>query len=333
LLWSLLSFVLLIYTPLTWGLTLPKEFWLKQVFQYVVLIALFYANAGVFVPRLLLKNKVLSFTLVLLVIITGVMVINQWVNTFTNLPKLLDQILGTKRQHKGEFDIFMLLTILLVLGISTSITAIQSWQKDFQKHQQLQQQQISSELSFLKAQIHPHFFFNTMNNIYSLTFIDIDTSRQALHKLSWMMRYLLYETQNDTTLLSKEIRFVKDYIELMQLRLNKNITVSFESPEALVDKTIAPMLLLPFIENAFKHGVSATEKGHIAIRIAQQDNQLILHAENNIFANTTAQIDDGGIGLTNTRRRLNLLYKNQHQLTTCEMPDNIYQVHLELNLL
>jgi sensor histidine kinase YesM len=93
------------------------------------------------------------------------------------------------------------------------------------------------------------------------------------------------------------------------------------------------MLLLPFIENAFKHGVSATEKGHIAIRIAQQDNQLILHAENNIFANTTAQIDDGGIGLTNTRRRLNLLYKNQHQLTTCEMPDNIYQVHLELNLL
>lgn len=333
LLWVLLGFVLITYTPLTWGVTLPEEFWIKQVYHYAVLVTLFYVNARVLTPRLLLKHDTFTFILVILAIVIVTMLVNQWINHWMHLPELLDEILGVKRRHNGDFDIFTLLTVLLVLGISTSITAIQSWQKDLQAHQQLQQQQVSSELSFLKAQIHPHFFFNTLNNIYSLTFIDIEESRQALHKLSWMMRYLLYETQNDTTLLSNEIRFAKDYIELMRLRLNKNTTLHFEEPAGLNDTTIAPMLLLPFIENAFKHGVSATEQGHISIVIAQHGMHLTVHIENNVFENTNEQIDDGGIGLTNTRRRLNLLYENRYQLNTYLTPEHIYRVHLEIDLL
>lgn len=332
LLWALLGFVLLTYTPLTWGVTLPDEFWIKQVFHYAVLITLFYVNARILTPRLLLRQKTVPFILVLLAIVIVVMIINQWMNNVTHLPQLLDELLGVSRRHK-DFDIFMLLTTLLVLGISTSITAIQSWQKDQQKNQLLQQQQVTAELSFLKAQIHPHFFFNTLNNIYSLTFIDIDTSREALHKLSWMMRYLLYETQNDTTLLSNEIRFVKDYIELMRLRLNRNITVELNAAGIETDFTVAPMLLLPFVENAFKHGVSGTEQGHITIRIEQQENKLFLYVENTVFAKPSAEIDDGGIGLTNTRRRLNLLYHNRHQLLARLRPDHTYEVQLELDLL
>src|SRR5690606_41040104 len=110
---------------------------------------------------------------------------------------------------------------------------------------------IGSELSFLKAQINPHFFFNTLNNIYALTYVDVETSRSALHKLSRMMRYLLYDTQAGITPLSQELSFVKDYIELMKLRLNETTKVVFKEPDLKENIQIPPMLFLPYIENAF----------------------------------------------------------------------------------
>lgn len=112
----------------------------------------------------------------------------------------------------------------------------------------LEQQKTDSELSFLKAQINPHFFFNTLNNIYALTMINVESSRQVLLKLSRMMRYVLYETQKDGVLLSQEIAFVQDYIELMQLRLTDKVEVIFKRPTPLKEVTITPMLRLPFVE-------------------------------------------------------------------------------------
>lgn len=333
LLWALLGFVLLTYTPLTWGVTLPHAFWVKQTFQYLILIVLFYVNMHVMVPRLLLQNKTFWFIVVNLAIVVLILMASKWYDMWSNLPQQIDNALGIHRRPNPKgFDLFMLYTTLLVQGISTSITAIENWQKDGQLRQQLQQQQVSSELSFLKAQIHPHFFFNTLNNIYSLTFIDIETSRQALHKLSWMMRYLLYETQNDVTLLSKELRFLKDYIELMRLRLNAHSTVVFEEPDLLSDQTIAPMLLMSFVENAFKHGVSASQGGEIRITVRQEGNLLVMDVTNPVFPKMNEVIDDGGIGLTNTQRRLNLLYKGRHQLFYHLSPENVYRVHLELEL-
>lgn len=331
LLWALLGFVLLTYTPLTWNIVLPREFWIKQIFQYVILILLFYLNMYIIVPRLLLKHNTVWFIAVNLTIVVIIIFINMLYDSWSHLPQLLDNALGMDIHRKG-FDIFTLYTTLLVLGISTSITAIQNWEKKAQLSQQLQQQQVSSELSFLKTQIHPHFFFNTLNNIYALTFIDISTSREALHKLSWMMRYLLYETPQDVTLLSKELRFLKDYIELMRLRLNKHTTVVFEEPELLNDQAITPMLLMPFVENAFKHGVSASQGGEIRIKVLQEGNRLIMDVQNPVFLIPNEVIDDGGIGLANTQRRLNLLYQDRHQLSCYLTPENIYHVHLDLKL-
>lgn len=332
LLWALLGFVLLTYTPLTWGVPLPAEFWAKQTVQYIVLVVLFYFNMHVMVPRLLMKNKMVSFVVINLAIVLGVMLITNYYDRWTHLPGLLDSVLGIRRIRHKSFDVFMLYTVLLVLGISTSIAAIQRWQKDVQLRLQLQQQQISSELSFLKAQIHPHFFFNTLNNIYALTYSDIETSRDALHKLSWMMRYLLYETQHDVTLLSNELRFLKGYIELMKLRLNKHTTVVYGKPEVVNDQSIAPMLLMSFVENAFKHGVSATREGEIWISVEQQGNKVILEVRNPVQPQTHEVIEDGGIGLTNTIRRLDLLYKDRYTLTYGLTAGDMYRVHLEIEL-
>ncbi|MDB5243398.1 MAG: signal transduction histidine kinase LytS, partial [Spirosoma sp.] len=198
----------------------------------------------------------------------------------------------------------------------------------------LEQAKTTSELSFLKAQINPHFFFNTLNNIYALTLVDVELARDALHRLSRMMRYVLYETQNGTASLSKEVSFVGDYIQLMQLRLTDKVTVTLNTPSPLHDQPIAPMLLLPFVENAFKHGVSALQPSLIAINIQQEQNKLLLEVRNTLFMDKNHSLEAGsGIGLTNTRRRLDLLYPGQYALHINEhTPEGEYQVQLTLNL-
>lgn len=328
------------FQPITWNIAVPYQLWIKQSIILGSLVIAFYLNSFVFVPQLLLKNR----TSVYLLTITGIAVIivllNIYADEWLNIHHLMDVAFhknGPPKHHQGRdhgWDFFMIAIIALVLGVSTSITAIQKWQNDKQLHQEMEQDKISSELSFLKAQINPHFFFNTLNNIYALTLVNADTSRKAIHQLSRMMRYVLYDTQNSTTQLSQEIAFIKDYISLMQLRLTDVVKINFTAPTALKDTAIAPMLFLPFIENAFKHGVSATSPSHIDISVEQKDTQLELKVANTIIKEQINNIEEGsGIGLNNTRRRLDLLYPGKYALVINEnLTENMYFVHLTLNL-
>ena len=223
---------------------------------------------------------------------------------------------------------------LLVVGISTAITGIQKWQKDNQERKELEKDKVTSELSFLKAQINPHFFFNTLNNIYALTTVDPKVAGEAIHQLSKMMRYLLYDTQHGDNTLSQEIAFVKNYISLMKLRLTDVVKINIDTPEYLRDMPLAPMLFLPFVENAFKHGVSATRPSYIDINILQKSKILDLTVKNSIMNDNGVSLDtNSGIGLVNTRRRLDLLYPGKYKLDTIESKaDKEYTVHLVLDL-
>lgn len=339
LIWTLLAVMLLLFQPLSWQVNLPVEFWIRQGILLSLLVIIFYLNLRVLVPRLLFEDRLGWFIALVVILPVLVVMLVQLAESWLNLPELMHRAFhpeGGGRRPRGRgptFDIFMVLTTLLVLGISTSITTVQKWQKDAQIRQRLEQERISSELSFLKAQINPHFFFNTLNNIYALTLTNVDHARRALHKLSRMMRYVLYETQKDTTLLSQEIAFLQDYIELMQLRLTDKVKVYFEQPQPLKDVLISPMLLLPFVENAFKHGVSALEPSEIHICISQQDSVLQLQVKNRVFKESKMVLEESsGIGLHNTRRRLDLLYPEKHQLSVKEDADNDYLVHLKLSL-
>ena len=314
--------------------------------MFLLLIGLYYFNARVLVPRLLHRQKLVKFFFVHIIIAVLFQIGNKLLNRWVNVMDIVEKAIEDKFQGKFHItlgnwsvDTTLLLTSCLLVGISTSIAVVQIWQKDLLKNQQLQlrsqqlqKQQLDSELSFLKAQMHPHFFFNTLNNIYSLTYTDVENSRVSLHKLSRMMRYLLYETQTDYTSLHKEIDFVKDYIELMQLRLNGNTSIQFEEPAIITEKSIAPMMLLPFVENAFKHGVSSILNGRILVKIEQVEHMLIFEVENTYFANRKIDIDDGGIGLANTKRRLDLIYPENHQLIYGRKDEDKYLVHLELSL-
>jgi two-component system LytT family sensor kinase len=307
---------------------------------FAMIVSSYYLNSSILVPKFLLKNHTGYYFLALVGIAAAIILLNTYFDRLLNLDQLLHAAFrkaGPRPPRKHDSDIWntgLLIIVTLVIGIGTSITVIQKWQADKQLTQELEQDKVTSELSFLKAQINPHFFFNTLNNIYALTQVDADIAGKAIHQLSRMMRYLLYDTQQSQTLLSQEIAFVKDYISLMQLRLTDVVKVNIDTPTNLKDVPLAPMIFLPFVENAFKHGVSATQQSHIDIIIWQQDKVIDLTVKNSIMKDNSVSLDtNSGIGLVNTRRRLDLLYPGKYTLEVSELnASNEYTVHLTLDL-
>lgn len=336
--WGLLSYLLFFSQSFNEEIRLPDLFWVRQGIFLCLMVGTFYLNSQVLVPRLLLRNQTGRYVVALVSIVVFILLVLFVIETWFNLPILMHRAFHPDGKGQPKYYGWIqpvMFTILLVLGISTSLAMLQKWQTETTLRLALEQAKTVSELSFLKAQINPHFFFNTLNNIYALTLIDTETAREALHRLSRMMRYVLYETQSGTTLLSKELAFVGDYIQLMQLRLTDKVTVTFSPPSPLHDQPIAPMILLPFVENAFKHGVSSVQPSRIHIAIGQQQNRLLLDVENTVFIEKIPSLEVGnGIGLTNTRRRLDLLYPDHYTLQINDHTSSgEYHVHLALDLL
>ncbi|HLW20236.1 MAG TPA: histidine kinase [Cyclobacteriaceae bacterium] len=339
--WLLLGMMLFLLNPLSWKVVLPDQFWVRQGILLIMLAGVFYLNEHLLVPKFLFKKgKTWLFLGMALIITLLFMLVIQQVEIWLNLPELMHRAFRPNtpyvpKRHLFSLDIITILITFLCLGISTSVAAVQKWQADEALRRQLEEERISSELSYLKAQINPHFFFNTLNNIYALTSIDLERARMALHKLSRMMRYVLYETEKDRTLLSKEMDFIKDFVTLMKLRLSEKIYVDLQIQEQFTDTVIAPMLLLPFIENCFKHGISSQQESKISIKLSLENNVLHLQTVNKIVPSNKGSIEaqGSGIGLTNTNRRLSLIYENKHSLSIDDTnPDNEYRVDLKINL-
>ena len=341
LVWGLFGLTFLLFQPLTGRLTMPPQFWLKQGLMFGAWVAIFYLTARATVPRLLFQGRTGWFVLALVGTTLGVLLFSKFLEMALDLPALMDKafMAAAGRPRLGRsglrIDTMGLLTTMFVLGISTSITVVQKWQHDAQIRQSLEQQRVSSELSVLKAQINPHFFFNTLNNIYALTLLDGEQARVAIHRLSRMMRYVLYDTAGGLTLLSQEVAFVQDYITLMQLRLDERVSVTFEKPDPIRDVPVAPMLLLPFLENAFKHGVAATQSSRIFIALRQPSAQVLeLEVRNSLRPMPATDLaGSNGIGLANTRRRLDLLYPGRFTLLVePNTPAHEFRVHLTLQV-
>ncbi len=191
----------------------------------------------------------------------------------------------------------------------------------------LKEQQLISELTYLRAQLQPHFFFNTLNNIYGLALLQSKDTAPLVAKLAEMMRYILYKADEKLVSLKDEIAFIRNYVEVEQIRYRTAIHINLEVQGIDEDGNISPLLLLPFIENAFKHGVQEEEKeGFVNIIICKTENELTLEVENSI-ANT--KVTTGGIGLSNVRKRLEILYPDRHKLEI-QQDGKIYQVSLTL---
>jgi sensor histidine kinase YesM len=343
--WGLLALALFLFQPMQGRVVLPPQYWVRQGALLVLWLGAFYATTRVSVPRLLLRGRTGWFVLALVATALGITLLGKFLENALHLSDLMRQafhaaeeasqrVAGLPRPPRGgRFDVVGLLITLLVLGIGTAIAVVQHWQQEARLRERLDQQRVEAELSLLKAQINPHFFFNTLNNIYSLTLIDGERARAALHRLSRMMRYVLYDTASGHAQLSQEVAFIQDYITLMQLRLTDRVQVIFEYPEPLREVLIAPMMLLPFVENAFKHGVAATAPSRIYIAVRQPTpQQLEIDVRNTLFAKSSTDLaGSNGIGLTNTQRRLDLLYPGRYTLlVNPKTPDNEFEVKLTL---
>ena len=176
----------------------------------------------------------------------------------------------------------------------------------------LAQQNYNAEVSFLRNQVNPHFIFNTMNNIYSLVYLKSDKALPAIEKLSTIMRYVMKESDEKKIALTKEIDYLRNFIELQSLRAKDDAVISFIVSGATENVTIAPLLLLPFVENGFKHGITNDAQKPFSIKLSVQNNIVYFTCKNTIATGT--KDESSGIGLKNVKRRLELIYPNKHKL-------------------
>lgn len=226
----------------------------------------------------------------------------------------------------GSYAVF-----ILVFTVGTCISVMQQWLKAERTKKDIETEKLNTELSFLKSQVNPHFFFNTLNNIYSLAVVQSDQTAPAVMKLSSIMRYILTETQTNLVPLQNEVDFITNFIDLQLVRLTDKVQVIFNADGDIDNKQIAPLLFIPFVENAFKYGVSTKEKTAINIILVTKEDKVAFTVTNTIVKADKGIIETTGIGINNVKRRLELLYPGKHTLQVLE-ENNHFIVHLDINL-
>ena len=235
------------------------------------------------------------------------------------------------RKPMGGMLFFPLYGLVLVYTASIAISLMQKWKGEEKRRYKIEKENIATELLFLKQQVNPHFLFNALNSIYSLTINSSKPASEAVLKLSSILRYMLYETENKLVKLQDELDIIKDYVALQQLRLTKNVSIRYNIEGQAGGLQVAPLLLLPIIENAYKHGIDNANDSFIDIDIIISKKQVDLSVKNRIVNKGQEKKDNSGIGIANIKRRLDLLYPDMHKLLI-DCRDNVYYVQLKLNL-
>ena len=321
--------------------------------QWATGIILFYLNYFYLVPVLLLEKKywlyfVFVFALILLFMIIR---INYFIPDFSQVRQLKpSNIMHTippedfKLMYKGRrvraavlatrqplfFKIGPSFFYILIITISAIIRTLTEFYNNQQNKLIAETHRTNTELIYLRKQTNPHFLFNSLNSIYSLAHKKSDLVPDAIVTLSELMRYMLYETDNKTVALEKEINYIQNYIELQKLRLNDIEDIFVNVHGNTKNKQIEPLLLISFVENAFKYGTDYKGAAHVKIKIFILDDNLDFWIENRI-ENYVKDPDNSGIGLVNIQNRLDLLYPNAHELNITQ-DNQHYRVHLNLKL-
>jgi two-component system LytT family sensor kinase len=233
-----------------------------------------------------------------------------------------------------HMQLTLLLVFLAIAGLSIAYFFLKEWARNELVRNQREAYQLSTEIKFLKSQINPHFLFNTLNNLFSMAQDNgNDKLADGISKLSGMMRYMIYESNAETVPLKNEIEYIKSCIALNKLRYaDDEALVNFKYSEQVPDVFIAPMIFIPFIENAFKHGVLINNTSPIDISIAVNDKALLFICENKNYSFVKKMENDkSGIGLENVKRRLDLVYPGKHELII-KNDENLFHVELKIDL-
>jgi len=314
------------------GSVLPAIF--KQLFALPAEMLLVYFTLYVLIPGFLLKRKYVQFFayLVLAILLAGLLKRSIYYYLYYPYFEPGRDLSGYLAYYKIVQTAAFLNAV--VVSAAIAIKLLKLWYHNQMTLRALVQEKLKAELNFLKAQIHPHFLFNTLNNIYGLALRQSEQTPQLVLKLSGLLHYMLYDCTSPQVSLKKEIEYVEDYIALEQMRFGERLDVSFQVRGDIHDKHIAPLVILTFVENGFKHGVNAqVERAWIKIDIAVKGNLFCLKMANSkpTGLQPSSQLTHQGIGLGNVKRRLELTYGDKYDLQIREDTET-YEVSLQLNL-
>lgn len=304
------------------------------------LLATLYINTLLFIPRFLLREKYIPYVIGLLLSITLHTALLVFYREY-----ITDTILHTKthdfsyyssftrsdRENTWKFFFFTFYSSSCFMVVQFSLIFLgQHFFIAVRQNELIKRQQAEIELSVLKSQINPHFLFNVLNSIYSLSLQKSEQTAEVVMRLSEILRYMLYEAKYEFVLLKKEIQMVRDYVDIEKMRLSTEQVLHFRCDDNIPSCQIAPLLLIPFVENAIKHGTnSIATDAFIAIDIKVTDNTLYFFCKNNYKPMPT--LKDSGLGLENVRKRLQLLYPGKHILDI-KQENDIFEVLLSIQL-
>jgi two-component system LytT family sensor kinase len=298
------------YVPLN---TITNFFW----------VGLFYFNAYVLTPKFIYRKKYGLYLILMLAIFSAIMLVH---------GVFFEWLISDRDFNFLNSSYHNLLPLLFTVTISTAYKSITDQSEADQLAKEKQQENLKTELSFLRSQISPHFLFNVLNNMVAMVRLKSDELEPTILKLSSLMQYMLYETDEEKVLLKSEVEYLKSYIDLQQQRFGSKLTLN-----VLLDiqedwHTIEPMLLIPFVENAFKHGVGLIDNPAIDISLQTKNDQLHFTVKNK-YNDATEETKDrtSGIGLVNVQRRLQLLYDSRHELKI-NKSNGWFTISLQINL-
>lgn len=306
----------------------PFLFLFKAVYSFILVtisLSFFYLNSFWFIPSFLTKRKYIPYFSSLILMIAGSILMELAIYSIPVFSPEQTNILTKTVVPSLAFK-------LLILLASFLYRFTKDWFKHESLRKKLESEKLLAELNLLKLQVHPHFLFNTLNNIYSQAMQeDSPKTVQSIARLSGLMRYMLEECNQDLVLLNRELEYIRDYISLQKLRidLRNQIKTDYKTDQS-DGLLIAPMLLIPFIENAFKYGISNKIVSFILMKIAAIDDKLIFSIQNPIHEHKNRQISTG-LGLLNVRQRLTHLYPDNHMLSINDQ-DGIFDVNLTIKL-
>jgi len=307
LLWIVFYLLLLIYTSHKWSHPLFGFF--NSTIATLSYIIAVYVHAFWLLPKLLHKNKNTAYFISSFLFIVSLVLLRMWIEKEVLLP-IHQKFYAFQWSHAS----FTTITLLVAFLFGALLRVLFNYLNLLQVKKELQSRQAETELNLLKAQVQPHFLFNTLNNIYSLAQSRSEKTPEMIARLSELMRYFIDEAPRQQVMLSTDLSFIKNYSELEQIRMLNPVIIEWKIDETLLKKPVPPMLLMPFVENVFKHGIDKLRQDNSVTILLQSDGQWLVYRVSNPICDEV-KISTGS-GLLNLKKRLELLYPGHHTIQT-----------------
>lgn len=319
------------FNVIRWG-SYFHDYWYSfksNLVEFPLHIFLVYLNIYYLVPKFILTKKYKEYIILLLTALGVLYIVRTELNSLLVSENIWPEAYGAQKGYSFNHIVAVVVGELYVLALATAIKFAVDWVYEKRRVENLKKVQLRTELNFLKSQIQPHFFFNTLNNLYALTLEKSDVASSVVLKLSDIMQYVLYDVREPFIRLYDEINYIQNYLDLERLRYEDRVISNTDIIGDIDEVKVPPLLFLPFIENCFKHGAKENDQIEVDISFEIDKNKLLIFRVENTFSKEIGSKVKHGIGIKNVRRRLELLYKKNFELKTI-INEQKYYVHMKI---